>query len=548
GNRSTPASVTVGGGTSKISGSASNDNFGYDVQAIGDFNGDGYNDFAVVAPHGSSAARTANAWSVNILYGSKQGLPDMNNVANLPGIDGLKIYTSGDISDSNILTAVQGYGDVNGDGYSDVILYDDNLNSDWVIFGRSSASATSSPVSVDVRTIISSGGNSDGVAIVQREGSTWFGAGGALVDVNGDGYADIVMQDWNQGTGDAGTAIIYGHAGAAGSAEWANYYVGFTGGSSPSSYVSDSRNSSAESSRPHTVIYNDDTNHRPGNVMNIGDINGDGYADFAYSLFEARNPVGDIGNAGAILVIYGTAKGFPQDYSLQTDYRNVTHGFRVYGEQANQFLGTNIDPEPYGYLSNTGMPTSSGDVNGDGIADLIIGSPQFGPDAGEQRGPGRVYVVYGKAGGASSNVNLANFSSADGFVITASDSTPDAMFGNGTSVGDFNGDGIDDIAIGAPLADVKGMVNNGAVYIVYGRQGGYSGTQSVAASYWGGNSANNVSATYRQNGNVESGSMLGVNVALSDLNGDGQADLALGSPYHGRPWMPATGYLEVVYS
>ncbi|WP_216639206.1 Ig-like domain-containing protein [Variovorax paradoxus] len=548
GNASAPAVVTVGGGTSRISGTTRSDNFGYDVQAIGDFNGDGYNDFAVVAPHGSSAERSANKWSVNILYGSKQGLPDLSSVSNLPGTDGLKIFTSGDISDSNILTAVQGYGDVNGDGYSDVILYDDNLNSAWVIFGRSSEGAGSAPVNVDVRTIISSGGDSNGVAIVQREGgSTWFGAAGALVDVNGDGYADIIMQDWQRGTGSSGTAILYGHAGAAGSAAWSNYYVGFTG-SSPASYVSDNRNSSAESTRPHTIIYNDNTNGYPTNVMNIGDINGDGYADFAYGMYNARNPAGNIENAGAIQVIYGTSKGFPQDYSLQTDYTNISNGFRVYGEQANQYLGTYIDPEPYGYLSNTGMPISSGDVNGDGIADMIIGSPQFGPDAGEQRGPGRVYVVYGKAGGAKLNVDLANLSSADGFVITASDGTADAMFGNGTSVGDFNGDGIDDIAIGAPLADVGGKVNNGAVYILYGRQGGYSGIQSVTAKYLGGQSANTADSNYRQNGDANSGSMLGVNVALSDLNGDGQADLALGSAYRGTPGAPATGHLEVVYA
>ncbi|MGJ7505097.1 Ig-like domain-containing protein [Variovorax sp. ZT5P49] len=554
GNLSAPATVTVGGGTSKISGSASHDNFGYDVQAIGDFNGDGYNDFAVVAPHGSSAQRSANKWSVNILYGSKQGLPDLSDIAHLPGTDGLKIYTSGDISDSNILTAVQGYGDVNGDGYSDVIVYDDNLDSDWVIFGRASDPKNSAPVNVDVRTIISSGGNSDGVAIVRRDGSSWFGAGGALTDVNGDGYADIIVQDWNQGTGSAGTAIIYGHAGAAGTAAWANYFVGFTG-SKPSSYVSDSSGSSTESSRPHTVIYNDNTNGYPVNVVNIGDINGDGYSDFAYSLYNARNSEGkiddrgNIGNAadaGAIQVIYGKGKNFEQDYSLQTDYSNIANGFRVYGEEAKQFLGTYIDPEPYGYLSNTGMPTSSGDVNGDGIADLIIGSPQFGPDAGEQRGPGRVYVVYGKAGGVN-DVNLAFLSPADGFVITASDSTPDAMFGNGTSVGDFNGDGIDDIAIGAPLADIGG-INTGAVYIVYGQQGGYSGTMSVAATYSGAKLANSASFTYRQNGDADSGSMLGVNVALSDLNGDGQADLALGSAYQGTRWTPAAGYLEVVYA
>lgn len=107
-----------------------------------------------------------------------------------------------------------------------------------------------------------------------------------------------------------------------------------------------------------------------------------------------------------------------------------------------------------------------GDVNGDGIEDVIVGAPQ-GDDGGFDNG--EAYVIYGQTGATRGTLDLSGLTANDGFIIQG-----DAFYDNaGRSVsgaGDVNGDGIADLIVGAPSGD-DGGVNAGEAYVVYGQAG-----------------------------------------------------------------------------
>src|SRR5262249_41713163 len=117
---------------------------------------------------------------------------------------------------------------------------------------------------------------------------------------------------------------------------------------------------------------------------------------------------------------------------------------------------------------------SAGDVNGDGLDDLIIGAHR--EDANGRVDAGAAYVIFGKAGGLS-NANLANLAPSDGFRIigaAAGDNTGYSV----SSAGDFNGDGFADILVGAPDADPNGSTRGGSVYVIYGKASGFGDSRS----------------------------------------------------------------------
>ena len=116
---------------------------------------------------------------------------------------------------------------------------------------------------------------------------------------------------------------------------------------------------------------------------------------------------------------------------------------------------------------------SAGDVNNDGIDDLIIGSAGTGYPGNLYSG--ETYVVFGKAGGFDASFDLASLTAGDGtagFVIKGI-STEDYSGESVASAGDVNGDGIDDLIIGASFADPNTQSNAGTSYVVYGRAGGF---------------------------------------------------------------------------
>ena len=160
--------------------------------------------------------------------------------------------------------------------------------------------------------------------------------------------------------------------------------------------------------------------------------------------------------------------------------------------------------------------SSAGDVNGDGLADLITSSP------GANSGNGRSFVVFGKT--STGAVDLAAVAAGTGgFVI---EGYSDSVFG-GSSVsgaGDVNGDGLADVIVGAKWADPGGLGDAGTSFVVFGQTGTAPVDLSAVAAGTGG---------FVITGGLEYGN-LGTSVSSAgDVNGDGLADLIVGAPNYG---------------
>jgi large repetitive protein len=285
-----------------------------------------------------------------------------------------------------------------------------------------------------------------------------------------------------------------------------------------------------------------------GQTLGTGDFNNDGLADLIIG-----SPIFDVpggNNAGAAYVIFGKATkeawnsiltddlsrpnaGGGSGFGKVLDVANLapTDGFRISGEAQTQgTFGTSVQ--------------SAGDINGDGIEDMIIGAQSF--DVGTQVDAGSAYVVFGRAG-TRANLDVTNLTASDGFIIRGAvgvqggvNGTQDAAGATAVGVGDVNGDGYADIVVTAPGVDhtVNGTTtgNWGAAYLVLGRAEG-----SVYGSLVAGRSILNLADFGPGDGVMyvgRAGSALlggagtsGAQVtAAGDLNKDGFADFVINSP------------------
>jgi len=230
-------------------------------------------------------------------------------------------------------------------------------------------------------------------------------------------------------------------------------------------------------------------------VAGAGDVNGDGLADLVVHAPGRDGPLGR--DVGRTYVVFG-----------KTD----THPVDVAAIEAGSGGGFIVDGANASAEDNPSVVAAAGDVNGDGLGDLIIGWPE---DPYHHR-PGAAYVVFGKAGSAS--VQLSKVEAGQGgFVVRGHYDAGDVVAG----VGDVNGDGLADVITGSGTGAVGHLTDSGVTYVVFGKAGtGAIDVDEIAAGQGG-------FAIYGATQGDRSGATA---AGAGDVDGDGLADLVLGSP------------------
>ncbi|MFQ5416993.1 MAG: integrin alpha [Myxococcota bacterium] len=318
-------------------------------------------------------------------------------------------------------TSVAGAGDVNGDGYADVIVgalqYDageSNEGAAFVFLGSASGIADGDPTTAATQLESDQAGGYLGNSVA--------GAG----DVNGDGYADVIVgaRYYDAGESDEGAAFVF-LGGASGIAD-----------GDPITAAAQLESDQANAYLGHSVA-------------GAGDVDGDGYADV---IVGANQYDGGESNEGAAFVFLGSASGI-------FDGDPTTAATQLESNQASANLGTSVG--------------GAGDVNGDGYADVIAGARYY--DAGESN-EGAAFVFLGGASGI-----------ADGDPITAAaqleSDQANAYLGHSVAgAGDVDGDGYADVIVGANQYD-GGESNEGAAFVFLGSASGiFDGDPTTAAT------------------------------------------------------------------
>ena len=246
-------------------------------------------------------------------------------------------------------------------------------------------------------------------------------------------------------------------------------------------------------------------------VSIAGDINGDGIDDLVIGAPYAST---NAEYAGSAFVVFGNDNGFPNPLNLSS--LDGSNGFVINGANAGDYSGASVN--------------AGGDINGDGIDDLVIGAPGSSP--GEAYA-GASYVVFGSDQDWDSAVELSSLDGGNGFVING----VNAYDESGVSVsaaGDINGDGIDDLVIGAPYA------GSGAAYVVFGRAVGETWDSALELSSLDGSNGFAISG-------ASPGASFGVSVsAAGDVDNDDTDDLVIGAIFASND-AGATGAAYVVF-
>ncbi|HWN82870.1 MAG TPA: FG-GAP-like repeat-containing protein, partial [Candidatus Udaeobacter sp.] len=454
--------------------------FGYSVASAGDVNGDGYAD-VIVGAGAYSNGQTAEGRAY-VYHGSAAGL-----AANAAWI------TESNLASSAFGSAVAGAGDVNGDGYSDVIV---------------GAYAVTNGQSTEGRAYVyhgsASGLSLEPVWIVEsnQENSFFGSAVETAGDVNGDGFADVLIGAYlyDNGQDAEGSAFAYyGSAGGlSGTPSWIGEsnqtgglfgaQVGTAGDVNGDGYadviIGATGYDNGESDEGRAYVYlgsklglisaawiveSDQASAVMGSaVATAGDVNGDGYSDVVVAVIGYDHPET---NEGRALVYHGGPSGLTS--------------MPMFWAPAGQSLGF------WGWVVG-----SAGDVNGDGYSDLFAVASNFDNGQGDE---GKVWVYHGSIDGVPSSPSWS-----------AETNQVSAEIGSAACAGDFNGDGYSDFIYGSPYYET-GESNEGAAFLHLGSASGLSPTplwiiEGGQVSAWAGTVA-----------------------GAGDVDGDGYGDILIGA-------------------
>jgi hypothetical protein len=239
-----------------------------------------------------------------------------------------------------------------------------------------------------------------------------------------------------------------------------------------------------------------------GRTLAVGDFDNDGYDDLAVGIPGAR--VSGVTHAGAVQVIYGSENGLGvadiQEWSRNSD----------------DIAGTSTAHDRFGWSLTVG------DFDGDGHDDLAIGV-RYATVNGDNDA-GAVHILYGLSAGLSGLGSELLTQDTAGF--TASPAEALDLFGFALAAADFNGDGVDDLAVSSPGEDSDA----GAVQIFFGHSGTTVLDSGIIHTGSVGNPQNWTADSPYVEGEMEAEDGFGISLAAADFNGDGYADLAVGNP------------------
>jgi FG-GAP repeat len=351
GGENLPSTMGLGSAGMRINGIISGQKLGAVLAAGGDINGDGYTDLLLTAPNFNSSA--TNPGQAYVIFGNAS-LPATFDLQTLNGSNGFAVRSTE--SSTLSLGKAAAIGQVNGDNFPDVVIGTpgaapggvSSAGSVFVVYGHSGAF----PAQIGLNTLNGSNGFAIHSAIAAGN------AGGSLSfvsDFNGDQRADLVIGA--PGAANGLSAIGHGYILFGAMSFASNFNLSGLNGNNGLSLTSATAGDVLGAS-----------------VAGLYDINGDGLGEV---LFGAPGLDMGMQDSGGAYVVFGRSIGVPANLALGT--LNGSNGFRIQGAVLADFAGQSA--------------ARAGDLNRDGIADLLLGAPEV--DANSIISTGRVYVLFG---------------------------------------------------------------------------------------------------------------------------------------------------------